>query len=540
MTPTRALLLLATAGACATPSGGTAPAADIRQQTSVDWDILIQGGTVINGTGRPGFAADVAVRGDRIVLVSRSPLDPERATRVIDATGKVVSPGFVDIHAHLDPLLRLPGAESHIRQGVTTALGGPDGSAPWPLDAYLDEVEALGVGLNVGFMVGHNTVRRAVLGLEDRAPTTSELDEMKAMVSRGMDQGAWGISTGLKYLPGAFSELPELVALSRVAAREGGFYTSHLREEGLGLLESVSEALEIGRQADIPIVLTHHKVVGQPMWGSSALTLALVDSARAAGTDVMMDQYPYTASYSGITILIPAWAMEGGTAALLARMDDAALADSILDGIEFNIINDRGGNDLHRVQLALVAWDRSLEGQTLHDWAVRDGLDPTPATGARLVIEAVRRGGANAIYHAMAEEDVDAIMAHPQTMIASDGRLVALGSGHPHPRWYGTFPRVLGLYARERGVISLEQAVRKMTTMPAERIGLRDRGQIRVGYFADIVVFDPERVLDQATFQDPHQYPLGIDWVLVNGQIAVEDGEFRDERAGRVLKRGRN
>lgn len=540
MTPTRALLLLATAGACATPSGGTAPAADIRQQTSVDWDILIQGGTVINGTGRPGFAADVAVRGDRIVLVSRSPLDPERAARVIDATGKVVSPGFVDIHAHLDPLLRLPGAESHIRQGVTTALGGPDGSAPWPLDAYLDEVEALGVGLNVGFMVGHNTVRRAVLGLEDRAPTTSELDEMKAMVSRGMDQGAWGISTGLKYLPGAFSELPELVALSRVAAREGGFYTSHLREEGLGLLESVSEALEIGRQADIPIVLTHHKVVGQPMWGSSALTLALVDSARAAGTDVMMDQYPYTASYSGITILIPAWAMEGGTAALLARMDDAALADSILAGIEFNIINDRGGNDLHRVQLALVVWDRSLEGQTLHDWAVRDGLDPTPATGARLVIEAVRRGGANAIYHAMAEEDVDAIMAHPQTMIASDGRLVALGSGHPHPRWYGTFPRVLGLYARERGVISLEQAVRKMTTMPAERIGLRDRGQLRVGYFGDIVVFDPERVLDQATFQDPHQYPLGIDWVLVNGQIAVEDGEFRDERAGRVLKRGRN
>lgn len=540
MTPTRALLLLATAGACATPSGGTAPAADIRQQTSVDWDILIQGGTVMNGTGRPGFAADVAVRGDRIVLVSRSPLDPERAARVIDATGKVVSPGFVDIHAHLDPLLRLPGAESHIRQGVTTALGGPDGSAPWPLDAYLDEVEALGVGLNVGFMVGHNTVRRAVLGLEDRAPTTSELDEMKAMVSRGMDQGAWGISTGLKYLPGAFSELPELVALSRVAARAGGFYTSHLREEGLGLLESVSEALEIGRQADIPIVLTHHKVVGQPMWGSSALTLALVDSARAAGTDVMMDQYPYTASYSGITILIPAWAMEGGTPALLARMDDAALADSILAGIEFNIINDRGGNDLHRVQLALVAWDRSLEGQTLHDWAVRDGLDPTPATGARLVIEAVRRGGASAIYHAMAEEDVDAIMAHPQTMIASDGRLVALGDGHPHPRWYGTFPRVLGLYARERGVISLEQAVRKMTTMPAERIGLRDRGQIRVGYFGDIVVFDPKRVLDQATFQDPHQYPLGIDWVLVNGQIAVADGEFRDERAGRVLKRGRN
>ena len=512
----------------------------IRQQSAVDWDVLITGGSVMNGTGQPAFEADVAVTGDRIVRVSRTPLDPSNARRVIDATGKVVSPGFVDIHAHLDPLLRLPSGESHLRQGVTTALGGPDGGAPWPLDAYQDEAQALGVGLNVGFMVGHNTIRRAVIGLEARAPTTAELDEMTAMVDLGMDQGAWGISTGLKYLPGAFAELPELVELSRVASRRGGFYTSHLREEGLGLIASVTEALEIGRQADIPVVLTHHKVVGQPMWGSSVRTLALVDSARGAGTDVMMDQYPYTASHSGITILVPAWSMEGGTRALLDRMDDPALTDSILAGIEFNIINDRGGNDLRRVQFSRVEWDPSLEGQTLHDWAVRDGLEPTPATGARLVIEAVRRGGANGIYHAMSEEDVEAIMAHPQTMIGSDGRLVALGDGHPHPRWYGTFPRVLGVYARERGVLTMEQAVRKMTAMPAERIGLRERGQIRAGWFGDIVVFDPETVIDRATFQDPHQYPLGIDWVLVNGQITVEDGEFRDARAGTVLKRGRN
>jgi N-acyl-D-amino-acid deacylase len=512
----------------------------IRQQSAADWDVLIQGGSVINGTGQPRYQADVAIRDDRVVEVSRLPLDASRASRVIDASGKIVSPGFVDIHTHLDPLLRLPGAESHLRQGVTSALGGPDGSAPWPLDRYQDEAQALGLGMNVGFMVGHNTVRRMVLGLEARAPTAPELEEMRQMVRVGMSQGAWGLSTGLKYLPGAFSELPEIVALSAVAAQDGGFYTSHLREEGLQLLEGVAEALEIGRQADIPVVLTHHKVVGQPMWGSSSRTLAMVDSARAAGTDVMMDQYPYTASYTGITILIPAWAMEGGTDALIDRMDDPALADRILTGIEENIINDRGGNDLRRVQLALVGWDRSLEGLTLHDWAVRDGLDSTPATGAILVIEAVRRGGASAIYHAMSDEDVDAIMTHPQTMIGSDGRLVALGDGHPHPRWYGTFPRVLGLYARDRGLLTLEQAVRKMTAMPAERIGLRERGQLRAGWFADLVVFDPLTVADRGTFQDPHQYPDGIDYVFVNGKLAVDDGTFTGERAGIVLKRGRN
>ena len=420
---------------------------------------------------------------------------------------------------------------------MTTALGGPDGTAPWPLEQYLDRADEIGVGLNVGFMVGHNTIRREVIGLEDRAPTAAELVQMQDMVDQGMIEGAWGISTGLKYLPGAFAELDELVALSSVVVPYGGFYTSHLREEGLGLLESVSEALEIGKQANIPVVLTHHKVVGQPMWGSSEITLAMVDSARIAGTDVMIDQYPYTASHSGITILIPAWAMEGGTDALLTRMEDPFLADSILSGIEFNIKYDRGGNDLKRVQFSSVSWDKSLEGKTLYDWAVRDGLEPTPANGAKLVVESVRRGGANGIYHAMDEGDVEAIMSHPQTMIASDGRLVALGDGHPHPRWYGTFPRVLGLYSRERGILELEEAVLKMTFMPAKRIGLAKRGQVKIGWFADLVVFDSETIIDRATFQNPHQYPVGIEWVLVNGKIALANGDYRDLRSGKVLRK---
>jgi dihydroorotase/N-acyl-D-amino-acid deacylase len=399
--------------------------------------------------------------------------------------------------------------------------------------------------MNVAFLVGHNSVREAVMDLDDRAPTPEELARMEALVARSMGEGAFGISTGLKYLPGAFSELDEVVALSRVAADSGGFYTSHLREEGIGrtpglsLLDGVSEALEIGRRAGIPVVLTHHKVVGQPLWGQAATTLAMVDSARAAGTDAMIDQYPYTATYTGISILVPAWAQAGGDEAFLQRMEDPALADSILADIEWALINDRGGNDLSRVQFARVEWDPSLEGRTLRDWAEREELEPTPAVGARLVVEAMRRGGASAIYHALDENDVEAILRHPWTAVASDGRLTQPGEGHPHPRWYGTFPRVLARYVRERGVIDLEEAVRKMTSLPADRIGLADRGRITEGAFADLVVFDPATVQDRATFQDPHQYAAGIPWVVVNGVITVDDGAFVDVRPGRVLRRGR-
>ncbi len=501
------------------------------------YDLLIKDARVIDGSGAPAFTADVAVSGDRIVAVSTEALQPAAQTRVIEAAGLTLAPGFIDLHAHLDPILRLPAAESAARQGVTTALGGPDGGGPWPFGEYLASVESVGVGINVAFMAGHNSIRRAVMDLDNRAPEPEELTRMRDMVQTSMDEGAFGISTGLKYLPGAFSDVDEVVSLSEVAAQEGGFYTSHLREEGLELLDGVSEALEIGRRASIPIVLTHHKVVGAPSWGASTTTLRMVDSARAAGTDAMVDQYPYTASYTGITILIPAWAMEGGTDAFLARVDNPATHDRIMEGIKFNIINDRGANDISRVQFALVEWDRSLEGQTLADWADRKGLPRTPAVGAALVVEAVRNGGASAIFHAMDEADVERIMVHPQTMIASDGRLTAPGIGHPHPRWYGTFPRVLGVFVREKGLMPLETAIHKMTGMPAARMGLVDRGTISEGAFADLVVFDPATVIDRATFEEPHQYPDGIPFVIVNGVVAVDDGVFVDSRGGRVLRR---
>lgn len=523
-------------GACAPHTGPASVRPDADRGA---YDLLITGGTVIDGSGEAGYSADVAVRGDRIVRISREPLSRQGAARVIDATGKVVAPGFIDVHAHLDPLLRLPAAESHVRQGVTTALGGPDGGSPWPMGVYLDSAEAVGVGMNVAFLVGHNTIRREVMGMEERAPSAAELLRMQQMVARAMGEGARGLSTGLKYLPGAFSDVDEVVALSHVASDSGGIYTSHLREEGLGLIESVAEAIEIGRRAAIPVVLTHHKVVGQPMWGASVRTLAMVDSARDAGIDVMMDQYPYTATYTGIGVLVPAWAMAGGTNAFLRRVEDPALRDSIVAGIVDNILYDRGGGDLRRVQLALVTWDRSLEGGTLHDWAMARGLESTPETGAALVIEAIRRGGASAIYHVLDEDDVHRIMRHPQTMIASDGRLTQPGEGHPHPRWYGTFPRVLGHYVRDQRVITLEDAIRKMTSLPADRLGLGERGRVAEGAYADLVVFDPRTVIDRATFEDPHQYPDGITHVVVNGALTVDEGRFIDVRPGRVLRRQR-
>lgn len=503
-----------------------------------DWSLLIRNGTIVDGTGAAGYIGDIAVSGDRIVVVSRTPLDRTRAMRVVDATGLVIAPGFIDLHAHLEPLLQLPGAQSSVTQGVTLALGGPDGSGPWPLAPYLDTASKSGLGMNVAYLVGHNTVRRAVMGTEDRAPTPAELQRMIGLIRRGMGDGAFGISTGLRYVPGFYAKTDEVVALSRAAADSGGFYTSHLREEGLGLFEGVGEAITIARDARIPVVLTHHKAVGQPMWGKSVETLRMVDEARAAGLDVMIDQYPYTASSTGLSILIPPWALAGGTSALRARVAQPALRDSIERGIVEYLKTDRGGGDTRRVQFGRVSWDESLEGKTLFDWAERSGVGLSLEAAAKLVIEGELNGGASMIYHVIDEGDVRRIMAHPQTMIASDGRLTQPGDGVPHPRAYGTFPRVLGEYVRVQKVLTLENAVHKMTGMPAARMGLSgQRGCLAAGCFADIAVFDAATVGSPATFTAPHQYAVGIPFVFVNGVAMVDRGQFTEAKAGRVLRR---
>jgi dihydroorotase/N-acyl-D-amino-acid deacylase len=504
---------------------------------SQTYDLIIKNGTLYTGAAPRAFIqSSVAIKGNKIVKIA--PKIKGLTKRVIDAKGHIVSPGFIDLHAHLEPLTLNPEAKSHIMQGVTTALGGPDGGGPLPLADYFKELEAIGIGMNVGYLVGHNSVRNEVMGMENRDPSMEELVKMKGLIEANMKAGAYGISTGLKYLPGSFSKVDEVIELSKVASKYRGIYTSHLREEGLGLVEGVQEAILISREANIPVVLTHHKAIGIPMWGASKLTLALVDSARKMNLDIMMDQYPYTASFTGIGVLIPAWALEKNKSIdFAARISDPILRDSIRKGIIFNLLNDRGGGDLKKIQFGQFGWKPHLEGKTLYDWAVLEKLEPNMENGADLVIQAQLHQGAGCIFHVISEEDVRRIMQHPMTMIASDGRLSEPGKGHPHPRAYGTFPRVLGHYVREEKVITLSQALYKMTILPAQRMGLKDRGLLKVGNYADITIFNPKTIKDKSTFENPHQYPMGIPYVIINGKVAVDNFVYKDLKAGMVLKK---
>jgi len=507
----------------------------IRCNSDLSYDLLILDGTIYDGTGNAPKKSDIAIKGDQIIKIGN--LKKAKALRTINANNLIVSPGFIDIHTHLDPILKLPDCESHIRQGVTTSIGGPDGGGPNPLGPYLKGLQEIGIGMNVGYLIGHNSVRKEIMSLENRKPTKTEMNQMKSLISKAMKEGAFGISTGLKYIPGNFAEVEEIIELSKEASKNGGVYTSHLRDEGLGVINSVKEAIYISEKADIPVILTHHKIIGKPMWGSSSETLALVDSARLKGLNIMLDQYPYNASYTGISILIPSWSRAGGQKEFLRRLSDPILRDSIKNQIIFNILNDRGGNDLARIQFAKVNWMQELEGKTLKYWCKLKGLEPTLENGADLVIEAQRNGGAKCIFHAMDEADVVNIMKHPQTIIASDGRLVKIGDGHPHPRWYGTFPRVLGRYVREKKILTLSEAINKMTFMPAKAMGIDNRGLIKEGMKADITIFNSKNIIDKSTFEDPHQYSEGIDYVIINGQLAIENGEFNKIKSGEVLRK---
>ena len=505
------------------------------------YDLLIKNGTVFDGTLSPPQTIDIAILGDQIVKLGR--LDPTHAREIIDAKGLTVAPGFIDTHTHLDPLdnlIELSTAESQLRQGVTTSIGGPDGRGvplQFTMQEFLDSLEHTGIGINMGFMAGHNSIRKRVMGMVDKAPTEKELAQMIEWVVQAMNEGAFGLSTGLKYLPGAFAHVDEVIALSKAAAKKGGVYSTHLRDEGIEIMPAIEETIKIAKEANIPIILTHHKVIGKPMWGKSNSTLARVDEARKNNVNIILDQYPYNASHTGLSVLIPAWARAGGQEKFLERLSKEMLYKKIKSEIIFNILNDRGGRDLKRIQFARVPWQPDLEGKTLHDWIVQEGREPTVENGAEYVIRGQRNGGASCIYHAMDEKDVENIMQHPLTMIASDGRLSRPGKGHPHPRAYGTFPRILGKYVREKKILSLEEAIYKMTSFPAQTYGLKKRGQIKEGMFADIVIFDSNTIEDKATFISPHQYPVGINYVVVNGKKAIDKGQFLNKKEGRVLRK---
>lgn len=506
----------------------------ITAQEDEPFDLIILGGQVVDGTGNPWLRTDVGVRGARITRIGD--LSAATAMRVIDASGLTVAPGFIDPHTHARRgIFQVPTADNALLQGVTTLIEGNDGSSPLPIGLHLEQIARTEISPNWGLFVGQGTIRNEVLGQDNRAATAGELDEMRTLVGQAMEEGALGLSTGLFYVPGTFTSTTELIELAQVAAGHGGIYISHMRDEAQGLLDSVRETIRIGEDADLPVQITHHKVVGRDAWGLSVESLALVDAARSRGIDITLDQYPYTAAQTSITAIVPPWAQEGGQAELVARLRDPETRRRIKEEIVYRIEHDRGGGDPRNVVIGLCEWDRSLEGKTLADIAVERGFEPTPASGAEVAMDIIEFGGARAIFHAMTEEDVERIMQHRSTAIGSDGGVSVFGQSVPHPREYGTFARVLGRYVRERGTLTLEDAVRKMTSATAQRLGIRDRGILRTGFYADITVFDADRVQDRATFDEPHQYAEGVEYVLVNGVVVVDDGRHNGARPGLVI-----
>lgn len=513
---------------------GAANVAQAQVNGQTQFDTIIRNGRIIDGSGNPWYEADVGIVGDRIVRIGN--LANAAASQVIDATGLVVAPGFIDPHTHaLRGIFDVPTAESSLLQGVTTLTEGNDGSSPWPIDAHYREIEALDISPNWSVFVGQGTIREQVIGREDRDATPDELQRMKTMVAEAMQQGALGISTGLFYVPGNFTPTEEVVELSRVAAQFNGIYISHMREEAAQLLDSVAETISIGEQANIPVQMTHHKVIGAGNWGASVDSLRMVDEARARGVDITIDQYPYTASQTGITALVPQWAQEGGNEQLLARIDSQETRPTVKAAVVENILFDRGGGDPKNVFISHSTWNRDLEGKNLAELAIERGMEPSPENAAEVVFDIIKGGGATAVYHAIDSADIDRIMRHPATAIGSDGAMGVFGEGAPHPRQYGTFARVLGHYVRERGVLTLEDAVKKMSSQTAQRLSIRDRGLLVQGYFADIAIFDAREISDKATFENPHQYAVGMKYVLVNGELVVANGQHTGRRPGRII-----
>lgn len=509
-----------------------AAATTARAQT---YDVLIRGGRLLDGTGAPWRYADVAIIGDRIVAVG--PISAKASARqLVDARGLYVSPGFVDGHSHAGPALakrELAGAEPLLAQGITTVFINPDGGGPPELAAQTTAITQAGPGVNAAPMIGHNAVRTAVVGLENRAPTAAELEKMRALVRAAMQGGAFAFSSGPFYTPGNFSKTDELIALARVAAEFGGFYTSHIRDEGdygIGLVAAVDEVITVAREAKLPGIVTHIKALGPHVWGVSAEVIKHIDAARAAGVEVWADQYPYEASSTGLgAALLPPWAQEGGVGALRARLANPEQQAKIRTEMVANLERRAGPG---AIMFRRFAPDPSIEGKRLNALALERRVEPVD-----LAITLLQQGSPSIISFNMQDDDITAFMRQPWTMTASDGDLVEFGEGSAHPRSYGTFPRKLRIFALDRGVVSLERAIQSMTGMPAAVFHVRDRGEVRVGAFADLAIFDPAKLRETSTYQKPHALAEGMVRVFVNGQTAFVDGHLTAARAGRVLSR---
>jgi len=492
------------------------------RSSAQDLDLLIRGGSVIDGTGSPAVAADIGIKNDRIVLVGASA--GRTAKRTIDAAGLVVTPGFIDPHTHTAADLSDPRRsrnDAYLMQGVTTVATGNDGSSPRAIGATLAKWTKQGIGSNAALFIGQGTVRSEAMGMSDAKPTPEQMDRMKALVDKAMDEGAIGLSTGLYYTPGSYSSTEEVIELAKVAAQHHGIYDTHMRDEStysIGLLGSVRETIRIGQEAHLPVTISHIKALGTDVWGQSKEVIALIDAARKEGVAVTASQYPYTASGTGVSAsLVPPWAMAND--AMLKNLKDPALRPRLVKEMTENLRRRGGADSL----LMTSSPDKTIVGKTLAQ--IADERKESPVDAA---IEIVEAGGAGVASFNMKESDIEAFMREPWVMTCSDG-------SEGHPRKFGTFPRKIRKYVYEDHFITLEFAVRSSTSLAAETLGLKDRGLLKAGYFADVLVFDPKTYNERATYLEPEILATGVRYLTVNGQLAIDNGALTTALAGRAL-----
>lgn len=497
----------------------------------IEADILLKSGTVFDGTGTEGKVGDVVIKGDRIVAIGK--FEVKSAEWEIDCTGLVVCPGFIDLHNHSDSQIVSPRTRANVNfvmQGCTTIVTGNCGSGPVDCGEYLSKIDAAGAGTNVAHLLPQGALRGKIVGSAQRKATADEIKQMRELADKAMKDGAFGMSTGLIYVPSSYADTDELIEIAKVIGKHGGIYASHIRGEGKDLLESVAEAIKIGREGDCPIHISHFKASGQEAWGLIRPAAQLIEDARKAGLKVTADQYPYIASSTSLdATVLPTWALAGGREKLLERLKDKEQSARI---IKFMSERLEQADDGERIRISACAKHPKYVGRSLADIAKSEKSKPLDVT-----LKIIRDGGAGIVSFGMSEEDVRYAMTLPWVATASDGRAYLPSADKPHPRSYGTFPRKIGEYSVKENVLPLAAAIRSCTSLPADILGLPDRGRLAVDHFADVVVFDPRKFHDRATFDKPHQYAVGLQYVFVNGEPAVKEGEATGALAGRALKR---
>jgi N-acyl-D-aspartate/D-glutamate deacylase len=500
-----------------------------------NFDLILKNGTIVDGSGNGAFTGDIGVAAGRIAAIGV--LDETKADLTVDLHGQVVTPGFVDIHTHADTaVITVPGAENYIYQGVTAVVGGNcgEGEDKLSIRSHLERVQKVQPAVNYGVLVGHGNVRKEVMEDVTDSSTEAHREKMLELMETAMQEGALGISSGLEYWSDRCSSKEELIDAAKTAARYGGIYATHMRDEQAGVITSLGEAIEVARIAKAPVQVSHLKACGAAVWGSGKILISMLTMARALGVDIMADQYPYGASSTGFGQCFPAWALAGGIEELQKRLADPVQRQRIRSYGESQI-RVRVGDDLSLIQISHYDGDPQLDGKRVSEILQDRGLEPSMEHGLDLITEMFLHKDPSIIYHYIDEQDIQTILRSPYVMVVSDGHICRYGESIPHPRSYGAFPRVLARYVRDMNIITLEEAVRKMTSLPADRFRIRNRGRIKVGYWADIAVFPLEEIQDRATFQNPHQYAHGITHVLVNGEFALKDGALTGRRSGSVL-----